>query len=549
MKPRRRGWSPTSSRRGDGLRLTLALGASLLVHLTLFVGLPRLSLDSPTPEPPAIFVDLATLAPFEATSDPGADAVETEAPEAVQTLADPRAVAAASESPAASQLAPELADDAEPPLAEDVPPSVVPRIAIEPAGPIPPRLERLAEPGVEPAVAAADATPAEDAPPSIAPRNAVEPAGPASPPPLEPPSEPVVEPEVAVARATRTLPPDTPVVAEPAAAQAEPLPAADSPSVAPDIVAAVEQARPTEAPASPAASSPGPGASAPEALAPELRGPVEPSTLARPIEPSAAPQPTTSVAQAVNPEASLPAAAPAPLPAEHRPETLVPEQAMPDTSSAPEAAVAAAPPAPQASEAPARVAETVAPDSSLHAEVPTPSGPRGAAVATAEVAEEEAGDGVLPPPPKPADLRGARPGPARTATAADGARGAASPDVLLARLDALKDETLQAEENPALWAVIRAVREQIARCWDGAVRNAASRRLRVDIDVAFGPDGRLTKARIKQPGLMVVDEAYRTFATGALDALTSCSPFELPPESYDLWRQFTMRFLPSRRPS
>lgn len=175
------------------------------------------------------------------------------------------------------------------------------------------------------------------------------------------------------------------------------------------------------------------------------------------------------------------------------------------------------------------------------------------------VVMEEPGPAVdVPPPAKPLDLpRGIRPEPATLPAAEvaavpgaaeaeprDGpaAKSAAS---LLARLEELKDESLQAEEDPKLWAVIRAVRHQIARCWTASDRD----RFRVDIDVAFDRDGRLKKALIKQPGRMVADPAYRDFAIGARRALSDCSPFELPGESYDVWQQFTMRFVPCGRSS
>ena len=186
------------------------------------------------------------------------------------------------------------------------------------------------------------------------------------------------------------------------------------------------------------------------------------------------------------------------------------------------------------------------------------------------VVMEEPGPAVdVPPPAKPLDLpRGIRPGPATLpaaeVAAVPGAAEAEEPSrppaakaeprdgpaaksaaSLLARLEELKDESLQAEEDPKLWAVIRAVRHQIARCWTASDRD----RFRVDIDVAFDRDGRLKKALIKQPGRMVADPAYRDFAIGARRALSDCSPFELPGESYDVWQQFTMRFVPSGRSS
>ena len=88
-----------------------------------------------------------------------------------------------------------------------------------------------------------------------------------------------------------------------------------------------------------------------------------------------------------------------------------------------------------------------------------------------------------------------------------------SPGALLARLNELKDEQLQAERNPELWAVIEAVRAQIARCW--SLGAGLEQRFRVDIDVAFDRSGRLLKARIRDAGALIADAGFRDFATGA----------------------------------
>jgi len=116
---------------------------------------------------------------------------------------------------------------------------------------------------------------------------------------------------------------------------------------------------------------------------------------------------------------------------------------------------------------------------------------------------------------------------------------------LLTNLQALQDEDLQAEMNPELWSVIRSVRSQVARCWSEDALAADQGGLTVDIRVAFEADGQLSKADFVDVGRMVHDETYRDFAVTARDSLFRCSPFDLPPETYDLWRDFTMRFVAS----
>ena len=128
-----------------------------------------------------------------------------------------------------------------------------------------------------------------------------------------------------------------------------------------------------------------------------------------------------------------------------------------------------------------------------------------------------------------------------------GESGAVTPEQFLANLTALADEDLQAERNPALWEVVRAVRKQMRQCWMLDPRNPPSARMTVDMKLKFDRDGRVLTAEIKEIGRMVNDQAYQTFVVDARAALMSCSPFELPPETYGIWRSFTMRFVPINR--
>ncbi len=118
-----------------------------------------------------------------------------------------------------------------------------------------------------------------------------------------------------------------------------------------------------------------------------------------------------------------------------------------------------------------------------------------------------------------------------------------SPAQLLANLEALQDEDLQARKNPELWAIIRALRAQVARCWGKEKLSSGQMGLTVDIQVAFETDGRLGQALIVEVSRMVHDETYRNFAVTARKMLRQCSPYDLPAESYHLWRSFTVRFV------
>jgi hypothetical protein len=121
--------------------------------------------------------------------------------------------------------------------------------------------------------------------------------------------------------------------------------------------------------------------------------------------------------------------------------------------------------------------------------------------------------------------------------------GEVSPAQLLANLEALQDEDLQARKNPELWAIIRALRAQVARCWGKDKLSPGQMGLTVDIRVAFETGGRLGQALIVEVSRMVHDESYRDFAATARKMLRQCSPYDLPAESYHLWRSFTVRFV------
>lgn len=122
--------------------------------------------------------------------------------------------------------------------------------------------------------------------------------------------------------------------------------------------------------------------------------------------------------------------------------------------------------------------------------------------------------------------------------------GEVTPNQLLANLQALQNEDLQAELNPELWEVIRLVRTQIAQCWQSDSQEPWDAAFSVDIQVAFEPNGALKTARIQEAAQMVNDDHFKDFAVQARTALKICSPFNLPEDKYDIWRSFTMRFLP-----
>ena len=99
-----------------------------------------------------------------------------------------------------------------------------------------------------------------------------------------------------------------------------------------------------------------------------------------------------------------------------------------------------------------------------------------------------------------------------------------------------------AKTSPELWAVVSALRAQVARCWAGADGPGDAPEF-IDVEVAFDRSGRLDMARVQDAGRLLRDEAFGREAGRARTALQACSPFALPSEHYGLWQRFTMRFV------
>ncbi len=98
------------------------------------------------------------------------------------------------------------------------------------------------------------------------------------------------------------------------------------------------------------------------------------------------------------------------------------------------------------------------------------------------------------------------------------------------------------QSSPDLWQVVAALRQQVARCWAGAVAASGAPEF-IDLEVAFDRSGRLKLARVQHAGRLLRERGYSREARHAREALKACSPFALPNEHYGLWRHFTMRFV------
>ena len=84
----------------------------------------------------------------------------------------------------------------------------------------------------------------------------------------------------------------------------------------------------------------------------------------------------------------------------------------------------------------------------------------------------------------------------------------------------------------------------MAACWrlEPGAREAED--LVVSIRVALNPDGSVRNVEIVDQGRLLVDGYFRSAAENARRAIYRCSPFELPLNKFDIWREMTLNFNP-----
>lgn len=95
-------------------------------------------------------------------------------------------------------------------------------------------------------------------------------------------------------------------------------------------------------------------------------------------------------------------------------------------------------------------------------------------------------------------------------------------------------------------AMVRAIQRQMARCWriDAGARDAEN--LVVEIRVVLNPDASVRAAQIVDFERMFHDTYFQTAAENARRAVLRCSPFDLPANKYEVWRDLVLRFDPSQ---
>lgn len=92
-----------------------------------------------------------------------------------------------------------------------------------------------------------------------------------------------------------------------------------------------------------------------------------------------------------------------------------------------------------------------------------------------------------------------------------------------------------------------ALRRQLEKCWNVPFGAKDAENLVVEIFMVINPDRTLQSARVVDTARYNTDSFFRAAADSALRAVRSplCSPFEVPPDKYEVWKATTVTFNPS----
>jgi hypothetical protein len=117
------------------------------------------------------------------------------------------------------------------------------------------------------------------------------------------------------------------------------------------------------------------------------------------------------------------------------------------------------------------------------------------------------------------------------------------------RTQIAKADTQGAPAGPPVSALerdemVRKIQQKLRQCWRIDAGAAQAQDLIVEIRVQLQPDGSVRRADILDVVRMVRDAYFRSAAENARRAVFKCSPFQLPPRKYNVWRDLTLRFNP-----
>ncbi|MBF0394502.1 MAG: energy transducer TonB, partial [Alphaproteobacteria bacterium] len=101
-----------------------------------------------------------------------------------------------------------------------------------------------------------------------------------------------------------------------------------------------------------------------------------------------------------------------------------------------------------------------------------------------------------------------------------------------------------APSEPLTMSEKDAILAQIQQCWNPPVGARDAQDLVVEIKVLLNMDGSLVRADIVENRALSGHPFYRAAADSAARAAYKCSPFKVPSQKYDTWKEITFRFNP-----
>jgi hypothetical protein len=91
---------------------------------------------------------------------------------------------------------------------------------------------------------------------------------------------------------------------------------------------------------------------------------------------------------------------------------------------------------------------------------------------------------------------------------------------------------------------VDALRRQIGRCWTLPVGIDGVEDMVVQLRIQLRPDRTVQMVTIHDQGRLSRDARFRAVAESARRAVDKCSPLNLPPDKYAVWREIDMKFYP-----
>jgi hypothetical protein len=99
-------------------------------------------------------------------------------------------------------------------------------------------------------------------------------------------------------------------------------------------------------------------------------------------------------------------------------------------------------------------------------------------------------------------------------------------------------------DNQLTFSEIDALRRQIGRCWTLPVGADRIEGMVVRLRIQVRPDRTVQQVSIQDGARMSADPTFRAVAESARRAVDRCSPLNLPPGKYTIWRDIVMSFYP-----